>query len=220
MLRLGIEFGVILKNGLISVWFAVLCGDKRNMRKSLKIATVAAVAFLALAAVALAYAYAQNNYTTNGNGIQIGTWNMRTYFQSNNVTLPDNATGPCYEGRMGRMRGNDLWNGEFLQNATLSTVQGTVVSEVKGMLVLDTGSGEIRVMLPNDWIVGNEVIGRTSLFNGTFASEGQNVTVKVLESDVFTNASFSLNTMLGYEVINATSIHAYAVLPFNIQPSS
>jgi hypothetical protein len=58
------------------------------------------------------------------------------------------------------------------------------------------------------------------LFNGTFASEGQNVTVKVLESDVFTNASFSLNTMLGYEVINATSIHAYAVLPFNIQPSS
>jgi hypothetical protein len=214
------EFGVILKNGLISVWSGVLCGDKRNMRKSLKIATVAAVAFLALAGVAFAYAYAQNGSTSNANKVQMGTWNMRTYFESNNVTLPDNVTGPCPEGHRGGMRGNDLWNGELLQNATLSTVQGTVVSEVKGMLVLDTGSGEIRVMLPKDWTVGNEVVDRISLFNGTFASPGQNVTIKVLKSDVFSNASFSINTMLGYEAINATSTHAYAVLPFNIQPSS
>lgn len=190
------------------------------MRKNLKIATIAAVAFLTLAGLAFAYAYAQNGVTSNANEVQMGTWNMRTYLGSNNVTLPNNMTGPCFEGRMGRMRGNDLWNGELLQNATLSTVQGTVVSEVKGMLVLDTGSGEIRVMLPRDWTVGNEVMDRNSLFSGSFASPGQNMTIKVLESDVFSNASFSINTMLGYEAINTTSTHAYAVLPFNIQPSS
>jgi hypothetical protein len=190
------------------------------MRKSLKIAAVAAVAFLALAGVALAYAYARNGVISNANEVQMDTWNKRTYFDSNNVTSPNNITGPCFEGRMDRMRGNDLWNGGLLQNATLSTVQGTIVSEVKGMLVLDTGSGEIRIMLPEDWTVGNEVVDRISLFNGTFASLGQNVTIKVLESDVFSNSSFSINTMLGYEAINATSTHAYAVLPFNIQPSS
>jgi hypothetical protein len=85
---------------------------------------------------------------------------------------------------------------------------------------LDTGSGEIRVSLPKDWTVGNEVADRTSLFNGTFASQGQIVTVKVLESNVFSNSNFSINTMLGYEATNATGTHAYAVLPFNIQPTS
>jgi predicted transglutaminase-like protease len=75
-------------------------------------------------------------------------------------------------------------------------------------------------MLPEDWTVGNDVVGRTSLFNSNFANLGQNVTVKVLENELFSNASFNINTMLGYEVINATDTHAYAVLPFNIQPSS
>jgi hypothetical protein len=112
------------------------------------------------------------------------------------------------------------WTEGLLQNATLSTVQGTVVSEVKGMLILDTGSGQIRVLLPKEWTVDNEVVGRGSLFNGTFASSGQTVTMKVLESDMFSNTNFSINVMVGYEAINATAAHAYAVLPFNIQPNS
>ena len=122
---------------------------------------------------------------------------------------------------MPEMRGTGFRGMEgLLQNATLSTVQGTVVTEVRGMLVLDTSSGQVRVMLPEDWTVGNDVVGRTSLFNSNFANPGQNVTVKVLENELFSNASFNINTMLGYEVINATDTHAYAVLPFNIQPSS
>jgi len=122
---------------------------------------------------------------------------------------------------MPEMRGTGFRGMEgLLQNATLSTVQGTVVTEVRGMLVLETSSGQVRVMLPEDWTVGNDVVGRTSLFNSNFANPGQNVTVKVLENELFSNASFNINTMLGYEVINATDTHAYAVLPFNIQPSS
>jgi hypothetical protein len=58
------------------------------------------------------------------------------------------------------------------------------------------------------------------LFNGMFASSGQNVTVEVLENSVFSNASFNINTMLAYEATNATGTQAYAVLPFNIEPTS
>jgi hypothetical protein len=110
--------------------------------------------------------------------------------------------------------------GAFLQNATLSNVTGTVVTVVNGMLVLDTSSGQVRILLPNEWTVGNETVNRVTLFNGTFASQGSSVTITVLESNVFSNANFSINEMLGYEAINATGTQAYAVLPFNIQPAS
>ena len=192
------------------------------MRKSLKIATVAAVVFLALGAAAFVYACSQNGATANANEQQMGMQNMQTFFWSNNVTLPNNVTMPWgHMRRMPQMQANGLrWTEGLLQNATLSTVNGTVVSEVKGMLVLDTGTGQVRVLLPKDWTVGNEVVNRAILFNGTLASAGQSVTVKVLESNVFHNTNFSINVMMGYEVINATGTHAYAVLPFNIQPHS
>ncbi len=181
------------------------------MRKSLKIASIAAVVLLALGVFAFVYAGSQS-LTASADEQQTIT---QTFSGWNNCTMPDRM------GRMPQMRGNGLqWAEGLSQNATLSTVQGTVISEVKGMLVLDTGSGQIRVLLPKDWTVGTETVGRTELFNGTFASAGQSVTVKVLENDVFSNANFSINVMMGYEAINATNAQAYAVLPFNIQPAS
>jgi hypothetical protein len=192
------------------------------MRKTLKIAAVAAVLFIALGAVAYVYACSQNGTTANASEQQVGIQNTQTFFQSHNITLPDNATIQwCYRTRMPQMRANGPYLTEgFLQNATLSNVTGTVVSEVKGMLVLDTGSGQVRILLPKDWTVGDETVNRVTLFNGTFGSQGQSVTITVLESNVFSNANFSINEMIGYEAINATGTQAYAVLPFNIQPAS
>jgi hypothetical protein len=191
------------------------------MRKSLKIATVAAVAMLALGAVALVYAYQQNLASANVREQQMETWSPSTFFWPHNATLSNNVTIPCPIGRMPRMgRYGFGWNVRMLQNATNSTVTGTVVTEVSGMLVLNTASGQIRVSLPQEWTVGDEVINRTSLFNGAFASTGQTVTVYVLESILVSNTSFNINTMLGYKATNATGTDAYAVLPFNIQPAS
>jgi hypothetical protein len=194
------------------------------MRKSLKIAAVAAVMLIVLGAVAYVYACSQNGATANANADEqrMGFQNMQTFFQSQNFTLPDNATIPWgYMTRMPPMRLNGPYLTEgFLQNATLSNVTGTVVTEVKGMLVLDTSSGQVRILLPNEWTVGNETVNRVTLFNGTFASQGSSVTITVLESNVFSNANFSINEMLGYEAINATGTQAYAVLPFNIEPAS
>jgi len=168
------------------------------------------------------YANAQNALNANGDQ-QTTMQNMQTFFESNNQTFCgwDNRTMHGRMRGMPQMQANGLQSiTSFFENATLSTVQGSVVSEFRGMLILDTGSGELRVLLPQAWSVDNEVVGRGKLFNGTFASPGQTVTIKVLENNVFSNANFSINMMLAYEAINATSTHAYAVLPFNIQPAS
>lgn len=189
------------------------------MRKSLKIVTVAAVAFLALGAVAFVYACSQNGVAANANDQRTSLQNMQTFFGLSNCTNATMPWGPM--GRMPQMRANGLhWAEGLSQNATLSNVSGTVVAEVKGMLVLNANSGQVRVLLPKDWTVGTEVVNRNTLFNGTFAGSGQSVTIEVLESSVFSNANFSINEMLGYEAINATGTQAYAVLPFNIQPAS
>lgn len=221
MFELGMQLGLILKNGLISARFAARVRRCERMRKTLKIAAVAAVVFVALGAVAFALALSQNGVTANANE-QTNMQNMQTFFGMNNVTCPTNATMPwAHMDRMPQMRANGLqWTEGLSQNATLANVSGTVVSEVKGILILDSSSGQIRISLPKDWTVGTEVLDRNILFNGTFASPGQSVTIEVMESSVFSNANFSINEMLAYEAINATNVQAYAVLPFNIQPNS
>ena len=183
------------------------------MRKSLKIATVAVVLFLGIAAAVLVFANSQNALATDD--AQPTTLpNMQMFFEQNNVT------GPCRMRNRGEMRADEFESVTGLfENATLSTVEGSVVSVLRGMLILDTGSGQVRVMVPKVWTLDNAVVSRTELFNGTFVSPGQALTVKVF-ADVFSNASFSVNVMLGYEAVNGTGTHAYAVLPFNIEPAS
>jgi hypothetical protein len=184
------------------------------MRKSLKIATVAVVLFLGIAAAVLVFANSQNALATD-DAQQTTLPNMQTFFEQ------DNVTGPCRMRNRFEMRadGFESITGLF-ENATLSTVEGSVVSVLRGMLILDTGSGQVRVMVPKAWTVGDDVVNRADLFNGTFVSSSQTLTVKVLKADVFSNASFSVNVMLGYEAVNGTGMHAYAVLPFNIEPAS
>jgi type II secretory pathway pseudopilin PulG len=187
------------------------------MRKSLKIVAIAVVLFLAVSAVVLVYAGSQRSSKANddeqsNNSMQ----NFMQNYMMSNMTIP-----PGQLKRMFKMPGYGPPMAErLLQNATLSTVNGTVVSEFNSMLILDTGATQVRILLPKAWTVGNEVIGRGNLFNGTFAGSGQSVTVNVLETQIFKNANFSLNIMIGYEAINATAIHAYAVLHFNIEPGS
>jgi hypothetical protein len=190
--------------------FVLRCED---MRKSLKIAAVATMLLIAFGAVAFVYACSQNNLKASDDQ-QTGIQNTQNSFWWKNVTMP-------YHRHMPPMCTNDFqWVGRLSENATLSTVNGTVVSEVRGVLILDTGTGQIRVLLPKDWTLNEEVVDRATLFNSTFVSPGHSVTIKALESQEFSNANFSINVMLGYEAINATGTHAYAVLPFNIQPKS
>lgn len=178
----------------------------------MKIVSIASIMLLALGIVAFVYASQQNALTANAGDQQTTTQPASEW---NNCTMPDHM------GRMPQMRENGFqWINDLSENATLSTVQGTVVSVVRNMLVLNTDTGQIRIQLPRDWTVSNETVSSNELFNGTFASADQSVTVKVLESNMFSNANFSINMMLAYEATNASGTTAYAVLPFNIQPTS
>jgi hypothetical protein len=192
------------------------------MRKSLKIASAVVVTFLALSALALVYAGMQNNLAL-ADDQQTSNQYIQMLLDSTNTTLPINGTWPDHmeRGHGRQIMGDGLQFVQLLsENATLSTVQGTVVSQTRDLLILNTDSGQVRVMIPNEWTVGNEVVNSASLFAGTFVSSGDTLTVNVLKSDLVSNASFSVNIMLGYEAVNATGTHAYAVLPFNIEPAS
>ena len=94
-----------------------------------------------------------------------------------------------------QMNGQQLSEG-FLQNATVASVSGTVVTETRGLLLLDTTSGQVSIQIPNEWNIGSQVVGGYALFNGTFASSGQTITIQVIESNIFSNTNFNLNEMV------------------------
>ena len=114
----------------------------------MKIIAVAAVMFLALGAAVLVYAGSQNGFKAIDDEQQMS---MQTFFNSNTTMLRRNIRHRV------QMPVNGLrWAERLLQNnATVSTVQGRVVSEFKGILVPDTGSSQVRILLPRDWIVEN-----------------------------------------------------------------
>jgi len=172
-------------------------------------AAAVTVLFLAFGAVVLAYANSQNALTS-GNEQKASTYTANS--------------APQIQSKLKQFIADDdhPWAKKFLENATAATVNGTVVTEFKGMLILDTGQSEVRILMPQYWSVGTEVFDREKLFNTTysFSGPGENVSVKALESEVFTNPSFSINVMVGYEITNATGTTTYAVLPFNIVPNS
>ena len=179
------------------------------MRKSVKLAAVVAVLFLAFGAVVLVYANSQKPLTSTSGR------NSPTY-------LANNATQSQSQIIQSIIDKDPAWFKKFLENATITTVNGTVVSMFKGVLILETGSSEVRILMPKYWSVGTEVVGRWNMFNSTysFSAPGQDVTVKALESEMFENPSFGINAIVGYDITNATGTTAYAMLPFNIVPSS
>lgn len=182
------------------------------MKKSAKIVAITAVLLSLLGASAFAFAFASppmNRPPTNRPPMNRPPEN-RPPENRPPVALPRLPQPPeCFP-----------WLellGRFLANATPAEINGTVVALVNDTLVLSTVKGHLRILLPSLWTVDYEVIMREQLFNGTFSAIGQNVTVKALKSIVFESSSVIINVMWGYEIINAESIHAFAVLPFNIE---
>jgi hypothetical protein len=105
----------------------------------------------------------------------------------------------------------------FIANATPVEIQGTVIALVNRMLVLNTAEGQVRILLPPKWIVGEKVLEREDLFKTDYLTVGQSIAVKALKGTLVTRESYSIYVLFGYEIINVSGIHAYAVLPFNIE---
>ena len=211
------------------------------MRKSLIIIAVMGVMLCVVGAVLFANASASPSSSTVNSAVpQVNVQPSQSVYNPGGPMIPSNFTFPGnftfqgnfaiqgnfgFQGRMmhgmhGQQMFGSQFSGEFLQNATLASVSGSVVTETRGLLLLDTSSGQVSIQIPNEWNIGSQVVSGATLFNGTFASSGQTVTLQVLESNVFSNTSFTLNEMVGYQATNATGTIATAVLPFNIQPTS
>jgi len=105
----------------------------------------------------------------------------------------------------------------LLANATTVEVTGKVVALVTNKLVLNTTTGHETILIPRVWTIDTKVMRRAQLFNGTFSAIGQDVTVKALELTLFENQNIIINIMFGFEITNANSVTAFALLPFNIE---
>ena len=223
--------------------------NKKIMKKNLIIIAAIGVMLCMVGAVLFAFASASSSPAVNA-AINVApqinaqplqnTNNPGGPMMPGNFTFPGNWTFPgnftfqgnCgpqgnfgFQGRMmhgmhGQQMSGSQLSGSFLQNATVSSVSGTVVTETRGLLLLNTTSGQVSIQIPNEWNIGSQVVRGSDLFNGTFATSGQTVTLQVLESNIFSNTSFNLNEMVGYQATNSTGTIATAVLPYNIQPAS
>jgi hypothetical protein len=107
-----------------------------------------------------------------------------------------------------------LW---FLNNSEPVQVDGTVVTRIEGMLIVGAGTDQVRVHLPDEWIVDGELLTREELFAGGYLSEGENVTVKALEANLIDKPILRISLTVGYEIIDDSGVHAYANLPVNIE---
>ncbi|MCK4440148.1 hypothetical protein KAU85_04100 [Candidatus Bathyarchaeota archaeon] len=105
----------------------------------------------------------------------------------------------------------------FLNHSEPVEVEGTAVALLKDMLILDTAEGQIRIHLPQEWIVDQELTMREELFESGYLSGDESVNIKALRADVIDKEGLCIYLLLGYEIINDSNIHAYAVLPFNIE---
>ena len=105
----------------------------------------------------------------------------------------------------------------FLNHSEPTELDGAAVALFKNMLIVDTDEGQIRIHLPRAWTVNGEVTMREELFESDYLSEGKTITVKTLRANVIDKGGLCVYLLLGYEIINGSTLHAHAILPFNIE---
>ncbi len=72
----------------------------------------------------------------------------------------------------------------FLNHSEPVEIEGAGVTLLRGMLVVNTAEGQIRIHLPQEWIVDEELMMREELFGNGYLSVGENITVKALRGNV------------------------------------
>ncbi|MGD2066823.1 MAG: hypothetical protein PVI43_06620, partial [Candidatus Bathyarchaeota archaeon] len=96
-------------------------------------------------------------------------------------------------------------------------IEGTVVTHKEGMLILDTGTEQTRMFLPEEWTVDDEIQSREELYTCGYLTEGETITVKALGADLIDKPILRIYLLVGYEIIDDADVHAYANLPVNIE---
>ena len=105
----------------------------------------------------------------------------------------------------------------FVRNAETVDVDGTVVVLSARKLVLNTADDQIRVILPAEWTVDNQVYSREELFTNGYLNEGDAITIKTLCADATNKEGVQIFVYVGYEMVNPAGVQAIANLAINIE---
>jgi hypothetical protein len=103
-----------------------------------------------------------------------------------------------------------LW---FLKNAEPTQVEGTVVALAQKKLVLNIDEEQIRVNMPIQWTMENEVLTIRELYESHL--EGNDITIDALEASIVDKDGLSIKILVSYE-LSTSEIEASACLKINI----
>jgi len=105
----------------------------------------------------------------------------------------------------------------FLSNGTPETLTGQVTVLGARIIVLETEGKQVNVILPPKWVVDNEIISTSDLFDGEPLSIGQTVSLQTLKLELI-KERITLRAYVAYEIqTNGETIKA--LLPVNIESS-
>jgi hypothetical protein len=143
-----------------------------------------------------------------------------TQATQSNISLGDEMTVAEIEElkpervRLGPRARFVIW---FLRNSEPTQVDGTIVALSEKKLILDTADDQIRVNLPAEWTVNNEVLTREELLSSGYINESEMIVVKALGADLVDKEGLRIYLLVSYELINESGITATANLRVNIE---
>ena len=103
----------------------------------------------------------------------------------------------------------------LLRRCEPATIQGTIVTYARHMLVVDTGGEQVRVVVPRLWVVDGEAMNMTEIFESGVLNPEDSVTVSALRWDV-ENEDLTIYGLFGYKIEKGEEVF-YALLPINIE---
>ncbi len=105
----------------------------------------------------------------------------------------------------------------FLNNADVVQVEGTVVAVSDNKLILNTASDQIRVHLPAEWTVNNEVLTREELLTSGYMSAGETINIQTLQAQATNKQGVTVYMTAAYELTNQAGQPAIANIIINIE---
>jgi len=133
-----------------------------------------------------------------------------------NGGIKNASVAPASSNKEELQRSAAAW---FFKDAEVVTIDGTVVTHLRNILVVDSDGKRLNILLPPQWSVNSEdkVLNISAIFKENYIKAGDTVTITALERTVKNEKGVSISFIVAYEIVDeTTNNHLYAILPFNI----
>jgi len=133
-----------------------------------------------------------------------------------NSRIKNASMAPAAVQKEELQRGAVAW---FFKDAEVVTIDGTVVTRSRNILIVDSEGKRLNILLPPLWSVNTEdkVLNLSAIFKENYVKAGDTVTITALERTVRNEKGVSVSFIVAYEILDETTDnHLYAILPFNI----